>query len=210
MPPFSAAKIAIGMPVGSDTVHWKTMASLLELEKPPMHGLIIRQGSLIDRSRNEIVKLMLEHPAGFTHLFFVDSDMGLAPDVLRRLADHDKPIVGGLCFRRLPPFEPAAFCVGENGLQPIVLSQPTQMLQRVDVCGTACLLIKREVFEKLPYPWFAIRWQGDQQLGEDLSFGMACREAKIETWLDVSVQVSHASSGMVAWDAVNAKPYFHF
>jgi hypothetical protein len=51
-------------------------------------------------ARNEVVKGFLR--SGDDWLFWLDADMGFAPDTLHRLLEAadpvDRPIVGGLCF----------------------------------------------------------------------------------------------------------------
>lgn len=195
----SEARVAFGIPVGSDLVHWRFMASLMEMHKSPQHGLIVRQGSIIDRSRNEIVRLMLDHPARFTHLLFLDSDMIFPQNTLQRLLDLDVPVAGGLYYQRVPPFAPIVFKRDAQGsytsFKPADLKSPEQ---NVDALGTGCLLIRREVLEQLVYPWFAIQWQGSVQRGEDLYFCELCHQAQIPVTLATDLIIGHVSSSAVS------------
>jgi hypothetical protein len=201
------ARVAFGIPVGSDAVHWRFMASLMEMQKPPQHGLIIRQGSIIDRSRNDIVRLMLESPAKFTHLLFLDSDMIFPADTLVKLLACDQPIAGGLYYQRIPPFAPVVFNRDAAGnYAQRAAAQLTPGPLSVDACGTGCLLIRRDVLEKLAFPWFAIEWAGGVQRGEDLYFCEKSRQAGIGVTLLTDLVIGHVSSAAVQRSPESLEP----
>ncbi len=197
---FETAKIALGIPVGSDSVPWRFLSSLMEMEKTPQHGLIIRQGSLVDRNRNEIVKLMLDHPAKFTHLCMIDSDMVFPNNALRKLFERKLPVVGGLCYQRTPPFPPVVYQkeIRADRTRPAytltTIKPDSTGLQKVDSSGTGFLLIEREVFEKISPPWFAIEWIEGHQRGEDLFFAERCAENQIACHLDTTVSIGHLTT----------------
>lgn len=68
-------------------------------------------------------------------------------------------------------------------------------LNRVDATGTGCMLIKREVLEKMPAPWF--QWQynddGTTKMGEDLSFCLKVNELYNNegVWWDTRYKCKH-------------------
>lgn len=198
---FEEARVAFGIPVGGEVVHWRFMASLLEMDKTPQHGLVVRQGSLVDRSRNEIVRMTLEHPAKFTHLLFLDSDMTFPQDALRRLIARRLPVVGGLYYQRVPPFAPVIFDGQGEGDRQRYINTAVQPgldgLQKVGACGTGCLLIARAILENLPRPLFAISWDGENQRGEDLHFADLCRKNGVEVFVDTTVVAKHLTSAAV-------------
>ncbi len=198
----NTARVALGVPVGSDSVSWRFMSSVFEMEKTSMHGLIVRQGSLIDRNRNEIVRLMLEHPAQFTHLLFLDSDMIFPQHTLKQLLNHQKPVVGGLYFQRVPPFYPIVFDRIQKENQEIeyqFLKSASHLteLHQVGAMGTGCLLVERKVFESMKAPWFAIEWKGNEIRGEDLYFAEQCHKNKIPLLLDTNLNLKHMGVGAV-------------
>lgn len=78
-----------------------------------------------------------------THLWYVEDDMILPPDILRRMLDADKLVVT------------ADYPVTKEG-KGAVFAVSKQVLW----CGTGCTLVKREVFDQLSTPYFRsdIRW----------------------------------------------------
>ena len=187
--PMGNFRVVIAIPLASPFIYWRTVAAILEMEKPAVCDLMVFQGALVDRARNRLVEQMLDHPIAPTHLFFLDSDIIPAPDTLKKLLRANRPIVSGLYRKRLPPYEPMALLRRGRTLYPIPVKG--LRLRRVDVVGGGCLLIQRQVFEKIPPPWFTGEWRGDQHLSEDFSF---CEKAKgkgFEVWADTSVCPLH-------------------
>lgn len=71
-----------------------------------------------------------------------------------------------------------------------VLLPPTAgSLIEADALGAGCLLIKREVLEKVPRPWFRNHY--GTAGGEDMYFCDRVKEAGFEIWGDWSVQCTH-------------------
>ncbi len=82
-----------------------------------------------------------------------------------------------------------AFGRKENSFDPIRDKGPR--LHIVDVVGAGCLLIRRDLFEKIPAPWFASQWSTKGHLSEDFSF---CEKAKgmgYRIGVDTSVRPLH-------------------
>lgn len=79
-----------------------------------------------------------------THLWFVEDDMILPPDTLKTLLRADEDAIS------------ADYPIGKEGQGAIF----TDKEGRVVFTGTGCLLVKREVFKKLPKPYFTdkIKW----------------------------------------------------
>ena len=126
---------------------------------------------------------------GSTHILMVDSDMffpiedGVNP--IQRLVSHDKDIIGGWYnFRRLPA-EPVGF--------PRELHTGETEPFKCDVVGTGFLLVKREVFEKIPEPWFQFGRDKEQQLvyGEDSWFCDQARKVGFDVWADPGLFIKH-------------------
>jgi len=72
-----------------------------------------------------------------THLWFVEDDMKLPPDTLKRLLAKDKAVVT------------ADYPVNKNGRGSVF-----KVMTSIIFCGTGCLLVKREVFNELKAPHF--------------------------------------------------------
>ena len=187
-------RVVIAVPLASPFIYWRTVAAILEMEKPAASDLMVFQGALVDRARNRLVEQMLIHPIKPTHLLFLDADIVPPADLLKKLLKDDKPIVSGLYRRRLPPYEPMAFVTDRKGrYQPIAigLKEKRGTLRRVDVVGGGCLLIRREVFEKIEPPWFTSQWTEEGHLSEDFSFCEKARTRGFEIFVDRSASALH-------------------
>ena len=73
----------------------------------------------------------------------------------------------------------------------------------VDYTGFGWVAIKKGVFEKLPYPWFAPKMQVfesgavQDMCGEDVSFCLDAIEAGLEIWCDPRIRVGHEKSRII-------------
>ncbi len=153
-------------------------------------------------ARNEACRQALK--AGADHLFFLDSDVIPPRDTILRLIKHDLPVVSGIYCRRSPPH--AVPVMIRNGQW--VTEYPANSLIQVDLVGAGCLLIRRDVLEKLPpiddkrgKHWFD--WRVDmmgllpqgEALSEDFSFCLQCRRHGIPIVVDTSLMARHIGYG---------------
>lgn len=155
--------------------------------------LIYSQGSQIHTNRNDITRTALDD-ARVSHLFWLDDDMAVPGNVIRRLLAHQLPVVGASYARRRPPFAPTALKrVGE----PLT---PATGLEAVHAIGFGCVLVERGVFERLPFPWFQVPWQeGEGQWTEDVYFCERAAEHGIQATVDhdLSYEVGHLTQEYV-------------
>jgi len=165
----------------------------------------------IVKARNEAAAMFMAAKDS-EWLFWVDTDMGFAPDTLERLlAAADpvaRPIMGALCFssKEIRPD-------GLNGYWtaplPTILDwkvnpdgvagftarfdyEPDAVL-RCSGTGSACILIHRSVFERLgPNPYEPLRNPSTGELiGEDLAFCARASEHDIPVHVHTGVPTSH-------------------
>lgn len=128
----------------------------------------------IPDGRNDVVRSFLDRSAG-EWLWFIDTDMGFAPDTVERLvaaADRlERPVVGGLCFAQrrtgagplhaerfgiIPTLytwvdlDPAdsGTAAAESGFMPIA-DYPRDQVVTVGATGAACLLIHRRILDQM-------------------------------------------------------------
>ncbi len=91
---------------------------------------------------------------------WIDTDHELPIDSLFRLLNHDKPIMLGVYYIKVPrndkPFYPVLFKRREDKpeLYKAVMEFPEEEVFEVDFAGMGAACIHREVFEKLERPYF--------------------------------------------------------
>jgi hypothetical protein len=159
-------------------------------------------GQPFDMARNTACMRFLE--SGCEWLFFLDSDVIPPRDAVLRLLKHNLHIVSGMYCRRSPPVALPVMLRGGNWLTQF----PMGTLQEVELVGAGCLLIHREVIEKLPpidpqrgKHWFDWRVDMPQgvadgtHLSEDFSFNLHARRHGYKIYVDTSIHCRHAGLG---------------
>lgn len=180
-------KIAIGIS-SADYMKSKTVATLFSLvKKYPEIDLIIRQSCYVHKNRNDIAEEAIKK--GYTHIFFVDTDMCFAPEVLERLISRDVDIIGANYHRRNANKETVIKFMEDGKLvgKPI----PEDLFECATI-GTGCALIKTDVFKKIGYPYF--EFKDDiikEEVGEDVFFCLKAIRNGYKVWGDNSVDIGH-------------------
>lgn len=162
----------------------------------------------LDSHRNILVKSALEDKT-VTHIFFLDTDIiaESPPDpnqALRQLLSLNVPIVSGLYrAKKAKGSYPYAMWGGPvkdaSGTEGYVdIPQWSGNWIPVGAVGFGCILIKREVFEKVPYPWF--EWHEPPQPSEDFFFCDKARKAGFEIKVFTDCKFSHGLVGKVKID----------
>lgn len=146
-----------------------------------------------DRCREQCVELFLA--SSHSHLFFIDSDVVPPPDALERMLATERPLVTGiypimvgrtLCAAVARRVGPDAY-----GFFHDFPDEPFE----ADAAGLGCCLIAREVFERVPAPWFRFVSRPDgHQTGEDIWFFERCAEADIKPIVVPDVLCAHHRS----------------
>jgi hypothetical protein len=186
------AKVLAGVPTRGG-VHEMTTAFMAHLARRADVCPVLVKGRPEDFVRNNLVRTVLAAPAT-THLFIMDSDTEPPRDVLDRLLALDVPIASG-CYPLLM----------RNGLRWSLANKDSDGRYRllewlpsdeqpfeVDAGGAGCLLITREVFEKIKWPWFHwIERKDGSQLSEDIYFFRKCNRAGLRVLVDPQVVCNH-------------------
>jgi hypothetical protein len=178
--------VVIGIPT-IGTLNWRFAADLMALQMPGNVRVIWQVRSMIATARNSIVEKALEEKET-THVFMIDDDMTFKPDILLRMLEHNVDIIGALAFKRTDTFAPCTY-LGRNGkLYPII---PESMM-KVTAVGSAGLLVKREVYEKVPYPWFETYYNEEKRLTSvDIDFCNKARKAGFDIYVDPALEMGH-------------------
>jgi hypothetical protein len=175
-------------------------------------------------SRNKVVAAFLRDDRA-DWLFWIDTDMGFAPDTVDRLmaaADPDeRPVVGGLCFTQREEESdgmggwrcratPTVFDwtvledTGQMGFS-VRWNYPPDQLVRCAGTGSACVLIHRSVFEKIQaeYGTWYDRVQNTTMgrlMSEDLSLCLRAGALGIPVHVHTGVKTSHQKALWLAED----------
>lgn len=155
----------------------------------------------VDNARNKIVEEFLKSDC--THLFFVDSDTVPPPSALRKLLLAEKEVISAVTpiieFDEARKNDSNGFyrkmnVVGMN-------DKHVQEHSGIVPCkgaGGSCILIRREVFERVPRPWYRFHYQDDHgtpvMIGEDIQFTAHCLGLGIQPYADTSIVCKHEKS----------------
>lgn len=112
----SKARICVAIPAYTCEVHVRLLESLTAawvyclVNGVELELRTAARFSLVQYARNYLVQEFLSDPT-FTHLFWLDSDLGFDATAIMRLLSHDKDVVGGVypvkCFPTWFPYEAA-------------------------------------------------------------------------------------------------------
>lgn len=170
-------------------------------------------GGLVEARNTGMRKWLDESPHEW--LWFVDTDMGFAPDTVDRLLDaadpDERPVVGALCFAAR---EVARDGMGGHRIQPVPTlyrpgkdpngqvgfatrwDVPDNTLVQVAGTGAACLLVHRTAAEKVRAEcgdeWFdPVKYPDGRWVSEDLSFCWRLSKVGIPLFVHTGVQTTH-------------------
>lgn len=159
------------------------------------------QGPYVAQSRNALVNgersqdIWQDIGDKYSHYLFVDSDIGFTPEHITGLIRLDTLVA---CCPYLRHGSKTQFQVGlfsEPGLVKERFTTKDKGIQRVDWCGGGFLLIRADVFSKIPYPWFRYGlFEKDGKasiIGEDFCFAMALNNANINIWCNLDMPTYH-------------------
>ena len=190
--------IAIALPC-YDRPHMLMVQSLAQMmyflgaHKAPT-AMVSGSASIVTTARNNCIEAIENLEAKGTKvewIFWLDDDMTFPKDVLVRLLRHDKDIVGATYCRRSPPYD-----VHGKTLSRKAESVHSGLVEMEGV-PTGCLLTRRDIFKKLPKPWWRLGIDEEKklQIGEDYMFSRHARELGYKLWLDVdlSKEIGHVA-----------------
>ena len=154
------------------------------------------------RARNAIVKAALQNSADYIwmldddHILDIGRSQGAtsAYDLPINLVKHleDNPnigVVGALYFQRGGDYSPVIMQESKDDARPYFLTHPeiANRMQKVDVTGGGCMMIRASVFDKIKDPWFA----PEHDWGTDVQLCKQVRAAGYEVWCDTSLEIGH-------------------
>ena len=174
----------------------------------------------VSQARNTVTQRFLErHDAEW--LLWVDSDMKWEPQHIDAVLDaadpKERPIVGGLCFgmsqdHLFPTIYQFAEINGE--LTTIRIREyERDALVRCAATGAAWLLIHRDVLAEMKsrdfnaaFPWFQETQNGDQPVGEDITFCLRAGICGFPIYVHTGIRVGHHKSMLLTEQMFDAEP----
>ncbi len=144
----------------------------------------------IPKGRNELVQMFrkTEHD----HILFLDSDQGIPVEAIESLRMLDKPVVSGLYAIMLEDVLRWAVGLDEQDGRMVWLRGIPPAPTLIKGAGGGCLLIHRDVFNKIEWPWFDFELlKCGTIMGEDFSFSRKCTKSGIDVWLQPAVIAGH-------------------
>lgn len=186
-------KIAIGLPTNRG-VRPKTVQSLLEMvdsTESEFKFIVSEKGYNTAENRNYIAAQSLKNLC--THLLLTDDDMVYEKDVLTRLLKHDKDVIGGTYNTKYESQEKVIEFLDEipEGRREHEMEGKSPF--KCKALGGGMLLIKTEIFRKIPQPWFGYKWfdNGMVQMSNDWFFCEKAIEAGYDIWCDPTLEIKH-------------------
>lgn len=165
--------------------------------------------SPVDRARNKIVDYFLSH-ADLTHLFFVDSDTVPPTDALEKLLMMETDIATGLTPMVYLDKEKNVWGTFYNAFIPITDAEGKFIrtenppldgkVHEVRKCGGSCLMIRREVFDKLERPYFRFILDDtgiEHTKSEDIYFCDTAREKGFKVMAHTGIICNHHKEVML-------------
>lgn len=202
MPPMGTVVILHQGEVVTSLLHWVR-------KLPPTVALETPEGNQIPRQRNMGAAKGL---AG-DWVLFVDSDSVPRYDTLPMLLSRDVDIVSAVvCVRAAPwPLVAVEGPVTEEGIHRVELScLPRTGIRKVTAAGAGCLLVRRRVFDLVPFPWFQCGQIRPDMLHEDTGFCLSAAAVGISTYLDCEARVGHDFGGGVVWPGRDGRPWIEW
>jgi len=195
-------KICIGFPLSVNMVPVEFLESMLAMKKPMKHMFVRASAYLgVDHMRNQLVEAAISYDC--THLLFLDTDHRHHPETIIKLLSLDLPIVSGLSFKRLPPFEPTMYMGEINSFETIMEWEPEALIE-VDFVGAAAMLVKIDVLKEMKYPYFKFTKNPDPEIkfdiGEDAYFCKQVKELGYKIYVDTALPNKHIGNVEVDQD----------
>lgn len=135
-------------------------------------------------NRNCLVERFLDNTA-LEWILLLDADMAPPANTVSRLLSHEVDLVGASYISRHPPY------LGEYADLPDGEATTGETgLRRVEWVGAGCLMVRRSVFERIPFPWFEHPVPG---IDEDAIFCAKARTLGIPVYLDCGLHAGHVA-----------------
>jgi uncharacterized membrane protein len=151
-------------------------------------------GSVITIARRNLTEIFLK--SGFDYIWWVDSDMKFPVDTPLKLLARNKDIVGANYRRRRFPNANFTGMMGDRGAYTeFQTTDNSPAMELCDVLPQGCMLVKRDVYQKVPQPHYLQEFVPalNLEVGEDIYFCEKARNAGFQIWCDqeLSKEIAH-------------------
>jgi len=167
-------------------------------------------GTLIFDQREKLVEVALKE--GCDAVLFIDSDMRFPADTVEILLSREQPIVGVNAVTRRKPVLPTALNLKVERQDGKVVrhkwekvdSAGKEGIEPVSAIGFGVTMIRKEVFQKMPRPWFDVGWGKAGIVGEDVHFCIRAMDAGFQPYVDHSLSkfIGHIGTYEYRWSDV--------
>lgn len=188
----------IGLPCGENGRYTDIIPAIMRLDKPPGTLFSKKTGLGPAAPLNEIGREFMSRP--YLKWLFLTNDDNLCPqNTIPTLWNARMSVITGLYFGRTQPFEPVIFDAvteneGHRWYKRKFMQPQDRGIIHIDACGDGCLMIHRNVLERIPYPWWQYGETLPDQCDHDMVFCRKVREAGFLLWCDTDVRVDHITS----------------
>lgn len=136
-------RLMVGTPAYNGQMQVEYVGSLLDMIANGISYSLytVTNDSLVARARNTILA-QFHANKDFSHLFFLDADVGIRGQDVRTLIEHERDVIGAPVRKKVEDPEKPVFNVGK------VISR-TGTLASVARVGTAALILSRKAVDKL-------------------------------------------------------------
>lgn len=185
------SKILLVIPSWGDIAP-QTAMFLAACSRRPDTMAMCAKGRPHDYARNQVIRSFLKNEF-LTHIFFVDSDVAPPVDAIDRLLALNTPVASGI-YRVIGVncLQWACANADANGCYRLVNDLPSDAPFYCDAVGAGCLMLRRDVFDKIQWPWFKwVEHPDGSQTSEDIEFFRKANIADLKVLCDPAVNCSH-------------------
>lgn len=160
----------------------------------PIYQMGMSERMVVDWARNDLARKAKDHineytGEKFTHILWLDDDHVFSPDLACVLARHNLDMVSALYYARVGKTLPVVYVKDHSGDEhkhfPII--EAPNCLFECDAVGFGALLMRRDVLDRVPQPWFTLDWKA----GEDIAFCVSAKKSGIKIWCDGQYKLGH-------------------
>jgi len=208
-PPLILMRIAIAT-LTQETLPVEYTLSLIKMvhESNMSCSFLINRSANITLGRNNQFFEAKEN--NYDYILYIDSDIVFPEDALKKLVALNKGVSSGIYYGREYPFRPVVHeFVEHDQIRNLVKWGDKPFI--ADSVGAGFLLIHKSIFplfeRNIKEPFAGLRNGLNQEISEDTSFCIRCRDMGIKIWVDPSIELGHIRKDVVTskhWEIAKA------